>query len=357
MTDNPQIIQDPLRHATWRTYTPADGLAGLFANNVIQDRAGFLWFATDNGGACRFDGEELRSFTREDGLCGNHVLAILEDREGRLWFGTQDGGACWYDGKEFHHPQGHERAFGRIARMLEGDDGRIWMWGAGLCVYDGEEMINLAPEYSRQCGGWPGFPWGLAQDRSGDIWLGSGQLVRFDGERLHPYGAEEGLPGPGEGGYTMARDESGDLWVGHASGLGRCGDAGYHSELEVEVTHTYRIHCDREGGSLGLHAARCLLQAGGTILSGDRGGWTVDPAGHRRAAGSRRSALVSHLGWGCLLLRSERPSLSRAVAGRAAVLSAGRGERVHPCGRPREGRVPEPGGFPVVAARGRKHSS
>ena len=39
----------PLR-GTWRTYTTADGLAGMRVEDIVEDRDGFLWFATSSNG-------------------------------------------------------------------------------------------------------------------------------------------------------------------------------------------------------------------------------------------------------------------------------------------------------------------
>ena len=39
-----------------------DGLGDLNINKILQDRKGFMWFATELGGFYRYDGQEMRMF-------------------------------------------------------------------------------------------------------------------------------------------------------------------------------------------------------------------------------------------------------------------------------------------------------
>ena len=48
----------------WRTYSLAEGLCDIQVEHIAEDREGYLWFATWNGGVSRFDGDEFRTFTR-----------------------------------------------------------------------------------------------------------------------------------------------------------------------------------------------------------------------------------------------------------------------------------------------------
>jgi len=68
-----------------KQYTVKDGLPGSIVYHCLQDREGFLWFAT-NQGVSRFDGSTFTNFTREDGLPDNEILKLYQDRYGHLWF-------------------------------------------------------------------------------------------------------------------------------------------------------------------------------------------------------------------------------------------------------------------------------
>ena len=79
------------RTGVWRTYSMADGLAGMRIEHIAEDSEGYLWFATMDNGVSRFDGDEFQNFTRQDGLINDRVYFILEDSQKRLWFGTLNG--------------------------------------------------------------------------------------------------------------------------------------------------------------------------------------------------------------------------------------------------------------------------
>jgi len=59
--------------------------------HTLRDRAGFLWFCTDQGLA-RYDGHTVTRFTQADGLPDNMVFNAYEDPHGRIW-------AFCYNGK------------------------------------------------------------------------------------------------------------------------------------------------------------------------------------------------------------------------------------------------------------------
>lgn len=64
--------------------------SGFPSNNVyslIQDRNGYLWFATDNG-LVKYNGYSFDIFNRSKGLPSNDVYQLYEDKRGRIWVYT-----------------------------------------------------------------------------------------------------------------------------------------------------------------------------------------------------------------------------------------------------------------------------
>ena len=55
-----------------QTYGLGDGLANGVVFSIIQDRSGYIWFATQ-GGVSRFDGQSWDTFTTDEGLAHNWV--------------------------------------------------------------------------------------------------------------------------------------------------------------------------------------------------------------------------------------------------------------------------------------------
>jgi ligand-binding sensor domain-containing protein len=84
----------------FRTFTPKDGLANDRVYNMLEDKAGNLWFSTLGEGVTRYDGTSFTVFRENGGLTRNHVQSILEDKDGTLWFGFS-GGLFRFDGTTF----------------------------------------------------------------------------------------------------------------------------------------------------------------------------------------------------------------------------------------------------------------
>ncbi|WP_188936703.1 sensor histidine kinase [Puia dinghuensis] len=69
----------------YRQWTVKDGLPGAIVYHCLQDRKGFIWFAT-NQGVTRFDGRTFHTYTKEDGLPDNEILQLYLDRHDNIWF-------------------------------------------------------------------------------------------------------------------------------------------------------------------------------------------------------------------------------------------------------------------------------
>jgi ligand-binding sensor domain-containing protein/two-component sensor histidine kinase len=86
-----------------RAQSPAyynyDASSGLTCNevyDVLQDKKGFIWTATDRG-IFRFDGYSFQAFTTAQGLTDNTVFRIEEDLLGRIWAMPFNGELCYIE--------------------------------------------------------------------------------------------------------------------------------------------------------------------------------------------------------------------------------------------------------------------
>lgn len=80
-------------------YTSSEGLSSSTVYDMIQDRNGFMWFATVNG-VSRFDGRKFRNYTSKEGLNSNSIVSLTEDSGGCIYFGNENKGYNIYnDGK------------------------------------------------------------------------------------------------------------------------------------------------------------------------------------------------------------------------------------------------------------------
>lgn len=76
-------------------FTTKDGLAGSTVYDAVQDKDGFMWFATENG-LSRFDGKTFRNYTVSDGLPDNEILKLFVDSKNRVWIMPFKNEICYY---------------------------------------------------------------------------------------------------------------------------------------------------------------------------------------------------------------------------------------------------------------------
>jgi PAS domain S-box-containing protein len=77
-----------------------DGLPHTSVYDILQDRQGFMWFATDDG-VCRYDGYTFTTFKpipdNPKTINPGAGYALYEDRSGNIWIGIRNGGLNRYN--------------------------------------------------------------------------------------------------------------------------------------------------------------------------------------------------------------------------------------------------------------------
>ena len=282
-------------HVLSSQYTVFDGLAGMHVEDIYQDRQGFLWIATADGGVSRFDSARFDTFGLKDGLPNLTVMAIAEEEDGRLLFGTLGGGLAAYDGRGFAvYTTEHGLPSNEVVGLQAQPDGSIVVltsagvaWFAeGRCirsitdvggqplgrVYDMATdaagttwlatlrgVISLDGQYmgiGEEAGQWP---WKFAQDPSGYLWIsfhytGTEVLIgRYDPRDQHLACINVGKGDEGvvsHGTRHVRADERGWLWLTHRGVMVHDGQEWHSfsaSLLDVDFSATRLSYEDREG--------------------------------------------------------------------------------------------------------------
>ncbi len=140
-------------------------------NKILQDKNGFMWFATSNG-LFKFDGKIQRRYTKKQGLLSNVVTAVAEDSLGRIWIGYQDGRLSFFEKNNFHSfdpPEGNTTK--TISDILFDKNGNLWFatWNDGLYYYMNNRLYRVD-----EAEGLPDlYIYDLAEDSQGNIWAGT----------------------------------------------------------------------------------------------------------------------------------------------------------------------------------------
>ncbi|KAA3614842.1 MAG: hypothetical protein D8M58_10330 [Calditrichaeota bacterium] len=79
---------------TTESITIRDGLSSNNIRDIVQDKYGYIWFATTDG-LNMYDGYKIKSFKSVPGdstsLPSNSLYRLFEDKQGTLWISTGDG--------------------------------------------------------------------------------------------------------------------------------------------------------------------------------------------------------------------------------------------------------------------------
>lgn len=89
------IFENP----NFQNYSMKTGLPSSFCYKVLQDKKGYMWFAT-LAGVVRFDGKHYTYFQEQSPsnykIPSNWVIDLTEDASGNVWINTNEG-ICKYD--------------------------------------------------------------------------------------------------------------------------------------------------------------------------------------------------------------------------------------------------------------------
>ena len=210
--------------------------------SILVDKSGAIWVGT-HGGVFRYnpsaDSSGGQSFSLYEELPPINVAGIMEDQTGNIWFASSDKGVYRYGA---HQPNLKRKTITHIAeKELLGENyagglaqdkaGNMWFtMKNGICKYD--PSAELKPggipftEYTPKDGlGGTEF-WGIYIEQSGIIWVTArGSTTRFDPSlnKTDPKAFTVFTPmdGPSCCVQSMYQDRSGNMWWGTGQGLYR----------------------------------------------------------------------------------------------------------------------------------------
>lgn len=184
-----------------------------------------------------------------DGLAGNSVSGIVQDKRGFIWFATQDG-LNRYDGKAFrlfeHEPFNPESLPHNLIQTIyyDEDEDLIWLGTyRGVCILDPVTEVISYPVLNDNSQAFEKISLGIItsieKDKSGNYWIGTlDGLIRINWKtgRSDLYNHEEGNPDSLSDRTVrdIFCDSAGKVWIATYNGISRYDGNKFTSFLDKE---------------------------------------------------------------------------------------------------------------------------
>lgn len=254
------------------------GLPSSRINGLAQDRAGYLWIATDDGIA-RFDGLSMRVWRHNPGIVGgmpdNLVNTLHIDREDRVWmsFGKSGVGvidALRRDVRPVVADEAPGFASADVWAMAETPDGSLWFgtFGDGLFQRDLQGRMHAHGPVLAGAGRAPdALVVSLATTTDGSLFIGTATgLAQWIDGRAEPVS----VPGlDGDAVTSLQVEPDGTLWIGARSRFWRRGPEGRIApspwDAELAGIRVHGVQRDGRGGRW-IYTVRGLFYDGGDGL-------------------------------------------------------------------------------------------
>jgi ligand-binding sensor domain-containing protein/signal transduction histidine kinase len=253
-------------------------LSSNFIQDLIEDDHGYLWIAT-NSGVNKFDPttERVTRFLHDPGNLNSigsaYVTSIARDNRGYFWFGTDDSGLDRFDSATatftHYHDDSDGRFVGRISQVIADRHGEIWFAGErGVFHLDQQAGQIARPPATRNVLSAEN----VCEDEIGNLWMlvnsPTVALLKYDrqAERVTTYALGARAAGiiastttGGSVNSNLVDDGQNGLWVPSSEGL-------LYFDRRTE-RFTYRFqHDETDPNSLDSNAILSVYRDRGGVL-------------------------------------------------------------------------------------------
>lgn len=215
------------------------GLSNNYINDIVEDKKGYLWFATEEG-LNKLEGNHFTSFYKKSGkvlnLTGNELNCLLDDpTEPILWIGTQRSGlnAFNYQTNQqiiYQHDKKNPNSIctNDITGIYPTSDGNLWIttYWQGIDYLD--KKTGKFTHYNQTT--IPELPsntvWTLLDDNKGNLYIGHHaengmSILSLKTKKVknftHDPNNKKTLPHNNV--QCIFKDNTGNIWAGTGRGL------------------------------------------------------------------------------------------------------------------------------------------
>lgn len=262
-------VQILAQDISFKHLTTDDGLSNNQVLDVIQDKNGFIWLATDDG-LNRFDGYSFKVYRHiqkdSTSLSDNSSWCLFEDREGFIWIGTKNGELNRYDPKTDTFTNWKIKSEfikeSSITAIYEDRAGAIWVGTYKSGIYRLDPENGMIEEWNNT----PSSPTTITnnyitsvlEDNDGNILIGTylglnifnyekskSKFTHIFGDKNNPGSLSNNLIWS----LTKSENDSNLIWIGTADGL-----TGFYSDKQtffrIPITNPQNIQFGTAAGNV-----------------------------------------------------------------------------------------------------------
>ena len=213
---------------TFKRLTMADGMVSNYIVDVIQDKQGYIWMASESG-LCKFDGKDFTIYnTGNSNIKSNaHNVLYYNDTDNTVWVGTQRDGVCIFNCET--------QTFTNLAGMMTEDvtdlspssDGGIWITHYHLGIDHYSNKTKQITHYKAEDikGLVSGHFWCAKEDENGHLYVGlqKGGLAVIDIKKqtaqIYKHDPNDPHSIPNNTVHCIFISKTNLVWVGTEDGL------------------------------------------------------------------------------------------------------------------------------------------
>jgi len=205
-----------LNDGFFTNYSENEGLKDSHISSICEDRSGNVWLAT-KGGLSKLDCKLLTSFSENDGLYSSSFSALYKSKNGTLWVGTKNGEVLNFNGKFFTYIIEQNQIANNLSvqSFYEDKFGNIWISTTkGALKFDGSSLTI----FNKQTGLSSDSVSCVLVDKKGFTWFGTlgNGVTKLNGKIFKHYAKKQGIAGN----YisSLYEDKNENIWIGTLDG-------------------------------------------------------------------------------------------------------------------------------------------
>jgi signal transduction histidine kinase/ligand-binding sensor domain-containing protein/CheY-like chemotaxis protein len=228
-----------LTRNTYKRFTTADGLPGIYVRSIEFDKTGKIWVGTNRGLAI-FDPKTSRFKSIEE-LKGQSVWHVRTTRDSSTWVSTYGFGLYRIkNGKVTHFSEEDGLKTEYFYSTLETTAGRIWIGSIeGAYIYK-DGRFNFVDAFKPLA---ENTVWAFVEGQNGELWFGTnhGLIKNYQGKWTH-YTTKSGLIGDETNINSLIIDSENNLWIGTVEGLCKYNPGEDISSPSAPIVHIESIN-------------------------------------------------------------------------------------------------------------------